>query len=1278
MYPRNYTEASTGPTTVIAPYFHPISTPSRFSASVGPVQMSLLPRCGTRPLAHLRCRDVPRDLTPGRARQRAALVWNSGLLGLDNVELRFANPFVADRGRAVNTVPRWTGREARALREAMRMTVREFASRLGIDARTVSKWEAGWERHVPGPDSQAILDTVLRRADAAEIQRFKTLAVDLPRRRLAPSARSVLAPPPEGGLIDRQSDCAAVVSLLTHPHGDDTTVAVCGPGGFGKTTLAKQVCADPQIRQRFSEIVWVETGQDCTPARLVELISDLCVHLHGQRPALNTPEQAGFHLARIAQTPNLLLVIDNVWSATDLAPFLLAPCTRLVTTRNLRTCPSTTHVVRLGPMTAAEISELLSRAVARLPRHYADQLSGLCGGWPLLATVVGSTVGADLEAGAPPQRAVHHAHQALTDHGVQALDIWDSDQRNNAIGHAITASLTSLEEDVRITEGPGLRERYLSLAVFPGATAVPVDVLTHWWCTAYDWSPPAVRQFCRILADRSLISAYLADRDVVVLHDVFRSYLSHLLGDDAPGTHRSLIDAYRENDSNWHTLSSEHRYLWQNLTYHLREASLDVELIDVLSSPSYIVAKASQVGSQVLTADAAILRSLGDYATATHPRHQAWSAAVTMTETSFLLHGLQSAQDMAATLSVALTRGGHIGTLRGADHASVQPFSVMWTGINDGEQLRGHTGAVVSISASADLLASGGEDGTVRIWDATNNRILHVLRAHTGWVFATALSSQGQVLASAGEDGQIRLWKPQTGQPIGVLRGHARRIRAVCFTPDNQLLVSAAEDGCIHVSDISQRKLTQAMATCGTPLWTVAVDATGTMVAAAGEDEWLRLYDLATGALLDEVAAHRDWVRTVAFAPTGPLLASGSGDQSVIVWNTSNRKLEPIQKINDLPARVRAVTWDHHGVLLAATEDAVIRSFDDSGPAAHIAMPAGVDWIRALACLASGAIYAGCEDGAVRRWNTSAPDRLVTIAEGADTIWSTNISTDATTATLGHGDGRIELFNNITNELSGTLDGSAGRIWSLASGGDRIAAACGDGTIRVWSRHDQHPILNLNDDMTRTWAVAITKPGDRLAASLGDGRIRCWTLPTGRLLWERQARAGRVRSLTFDAAGKLIAMCGGDGTVHLWDASTGNQHLRFTNPGGWARLIALDNTGSIVAVGSGTGDIHIRDTRIDRFTEHLRGHSGRVLMLTFLDGTDILLSAAADGTVRAWSLHRGVQLAEIRVDAALNCAAADPTTGRVLAAGPAGPVLLLFDRTTFSAPSESAPNSSAR
>lgn len=76
------------------------------------------------------------------------------------------------------SVVRWTGREAKALRAALRMSIRYFAASLGIGVRTVTKWEALGERTVPRPHMQAVLDTMLAKADADAKLRFELLLME--------------------------------------------------------------------------------------------------------------------------------------------------------------------------------------------------------------------------------------------------------------------------------------------------------------------------------------------------------------------------------------------------------------------------------------------------------------------------------------------------------------------------------------------------------------------------------------------------------------------------------------------------------------------------------------------------------------------------------------------------------------------------------------------------------------------------------------------------------------------------------------------------------------------------------------------------------------------------------------------------------------------------------------------------------------------------------------------------------------------------------------------
>jgi transcriptional regulator with XRE-family HTH domain/tetratricopeptide (TPR) repeat protein len=75
---------------------------------------------------------------------------------------------------------KWTGRESHALREAMRLSQRDFANELGISAKSISNWESGGAEFVQRPESQAILDTKLRQVSDEVRARFELILASVP------------------------------------------------------------------------------------------------------------------------------------------------------------------------------------------------------------------------------------------------------------------------------------------------------------------------------------------------------------------------------------------------------------------------------------------------------------------------------------------------------------------------------------------------------------------------------------------------------------------------------------------------------------------------------------------------------------------------------------------------------------------------------------------------------------------------------------------------------------------------------------------------------------------------------------------------------------------------------------------------------------------------------------------------------------------------------------------------------------------------------------------
>ncbi|HXW01025.1 MAG TPA: NB-ARC domain-containing protein, partial [Anaerolineae bacterium] len=100
-----------------------------------------------------------------------------------------------------------------------------------------------------------------------------------------------------------------------------TTVALCGTGGYGKTMLAKALCHDDDIRHVFNNgILWVTLGEN--PGDLSRYVIDLIEVLSGERPGFTGLDAAIIRFSELLASRNILLVIDDVWNAAHLKPFL--------------------------------------------------------------------------------------------------------------------------------------------------------------------------------------------------------------------------------------------------------------------------------------------------------------------------------------------------------------------------------------------------------------------------------------------------------------------------------------------------------------------------------------------------------------------------------------------------------------------------------------------------------------------------------------------------------------------------------------------------------------------------------------------------------------------------------------------------------------------------------------------------------------------------------------------------------------------------------------------
>ncbi|MDE0681331.1 MAG: sigma-70 family RNA polymerase sigma factor, partial [Candidatus Poribacteria bacterium] len=117
--------------------------------------------------------------------------------------------------------------------------------------------------------------------------------------------------------------------------------------------------------------------------------------------------------------------------------------------------------------------------------------------------------------------------------------------------------------------------------------------------------------------------------------------------------------------------------------------------------------------------------------------------------------------------------------------------------------LTGHTAQIHELVFSPDgnILASTGNDRTLRLWDTDTGQQLMVLSDGRNLSEPLAFSPDGTTIAG-GQTDTIQIWDVATGDPLATLTGHTDTVEALAFAPDGNILASASEDLSIRLWDI--------------------------------------------------------------------------------------------------------------------------------------------------------------------------------------------------------------------------------------------------------------------------------------------------------------------------------------------------------------------------------------------------------------------------------------------------------------------------------------------
>ena len=375
-----------------------------------------------------------------------------------------------------------------------------------------------------------------------------------------------------------------------------------------------------------------------------------------------------------------------------------------------------------------------------------------------------------------------------------------------------------------------------------------------------------------------------------------------------------------------------------------------------------------------------------------------------------------------------------------------------------------HEALVRALSFSPDsrLLATGGGDNIVKIWDVNLEESIRTWRGHSGAVTSMSFIANGALISGI-TDSSVRLWYPPSGPERNRLAQTGIIVNMSLSSDGKTLITSDSNYSEVHLWDIpSQTRIHSFTGKSGFAA-NVALSPDGKFVAIHRKHDVFQLWalpDFQTPLLTLE--GQQVFVgHNVAFSPDSQTVVFPSSRQTVTLWNvTANQRLGELDLTPPVVFKTAHGRFAHLGlafspggdrIAIVAAGQVTIWNVNTRTIVQKIG-PVGLE-IRSVAFSPDGNLLAlPTEETAIGVWDLEKNDKVASFEGHTAFVDTVAFSPDGKTLASGSYDGTIKLWSLEIKQSVATLRGHLGPVTALlfAADGSTFYSASGDATVKLW------------------------------------------------------------------------------------------------------------------------------------------------------------------------------------------------------------------------------------